>query len=298
METLNNLNGADANRMLFLDEIDNNLVIQKRASINEALRSSGTIIAIIGPCALSEDETTLRSEAEQIKQLETYNRGLLMLHRLPPYKPRTNPNDFKGLETTMPDLSDKILLDRASESHNLAIEIVLNNHIMRYGGILSFGWIGARNIESRFLLKNLALQYLNLPIGVKNGLNGSIDEALENISEINNLRINDDGEAVLIYRGGENAQNPESWESNYIAAHQATKGNLIVDLAHGSEMAHTEGFLKSEEGQEKALEHLIILSSKGLRPKGIMLEASDTPRLVDPNMSFTVALNGIKRLLG
>jgi hypothetical protein len=71
---------------------------------------------------------------------------------------------------------------------------------------------------------------------------------------------------------------------------------LLVDLAHGSEMAHTEGFKKSISGQIAALDHLTALAIRGFVPKGILIEASSSISPVDPNMPFNVAINGIIRL--
>ena len=140
---------------------------------------------------------------------------------------------------------------------------------------------------------------------LKNDLDGTIDDALREIDDINSARrhIENSGKAILIYRGGDNAQNPDTWTQNYLNALEQTNGKLIVDTAHGAEMAfHPDGlFKKSVAGQQASLSRVLELAEKGAIPLGIMMEASDTietsdNRRVDPNMPFNIAIEGLRRL--
>lgn len=73
---------------------------------------------------------------------------------------------------------------------------------------------------------------------------------------------------------------------------------MIVDVAHGSEMAHDPAgaFGKTVEGQQQALEHVTALAAQGYAPIGIMIEASDIPSPTDPVMPLDVACEGLIKL--
>ncbi len=96
----------------------------------------------------------------------------------------------------------------------------------------------------------------------------------------------------LIFRGGKLFDTPDKWEEAYVDALDATNGRLIVDTAHGGEMAHdTEGkFNKSVLGQIACLDHVIELAKAGIVPTGILCEASDAPSQVDPVIPFETAV--------
>jgi hypothetical protein len=139
-----------------------------------------------------------------------------------------------------------------------------------------------------------------LGVGVKNGLSGAIDTALQHVDRINTMRegYEDPASAVLVYRGGENAKNPLAWRNAYLDAHEQTSGLVIVDIAHGTEMAHDPDgqFKKTVAGQILAMEAVLDLAREGYAPAGIMIEASDLKSRTDPHMPLEIALNGVKQL--
>ncbi|MBP7820660.1 hypothetical protein KA025_00785 [Candidatus Saccharibacteria bacterium] len=278
-------------------------ILNKRLQISTAIKEGIGTIAIIGPCALDNNESVLLEESKQLHDLQNET-GLITISRRAFWKPRSNPESWPGLETTDPYDSYRLILGNAQKFANNSAEIGHFEHIEKYGPLLNFGWFGARNKIQGFK-KQVADWDHSLSFGVKNDLNGTIDDALSEIEEINSSRhhIENSGKAILIYRGGNNAQNPDAWTNNYLDALERTNGRLIVDTAHGAEMAfHPNGiYKKSVAGQQASLAKVLELADKGAIPLGVMMEASDTiettdDRKVDPNMPFHIAIEGLRRL--
>lgn len=261
--------------------------------------------AVIGGCAMTGDVATIRREGAAQNDLTQTQEGLYVLQRRPPWKPRTQPEDWHGQETTDPEGAYRTLVMEAMYGAGVAIEIGQDYHADRYGHLLTLGWFGGRNITQGSLMVEAALHDRALPLAVKNGLNGEIGPALEKIATLTELRGQGAAPVVLLYRGGENAKDPQSWERRYRAALEITEGRMIVDVAHGSEMAHDPAgtFKKSVEGQKRALNHVIAIATRGEVPNGIMAEASDAESPTDPHMghAYTLAkvqnLNEIRRTL-
>lgn len=285
-------------------------VLKTAMAISEQLtQHRANTIAIIGGCAMTNNKPEIIAEGKQIDELGKTQAGLTTLHRIPPWKPRTNPIDWHGLETGLSHSDNTgqgarvaydTLATLATRNGNVAIEVANREHIERYGPMLSFGWTGSRNIANQPHILYLAQRDPMMPIGVKNGIDGDITEALDAVGKIDKARSTVSGAApaVLIYRGGERASNPTAWEDDYLDALARTDGKLIVDVAHGSEMAHDpEGkFQKSAKGQELAMETVIELAKQGHLPAGIMIEASDIDSPTDPVLPLQLALDGVKRL--
>lgn len=272
---------------------------ETRLQIGELLQAeSHSMLAINGPCAMTADIDTITREGEILANLSEELSGLVISNRLPPWKPRSNPYDWHGEETT--DLSNAVntLTDRAMQSGNISIELGLAEHLMRYSRYLSFAWVGARNDHKFEFKRQVALYDPELPLAFKNGLDGEIEASLQHIEVLQTERGEDAAPIVLLYRGGTNAQDPQAWEKQYKLALEATNGRCIVDVAHGGEMAHDPKgkFQKSVFGQIACMEHVIELIGEGFVPRGIMLEASDTNSPTDPHMPFNIAIDGLRRL--
>lgn len=259
------------------------------------------LVAIVGPCAMNGQEDIIASEGQQLKALTAGTEGLYAAHRIPVWKPRTNPDDWHGRETTEPHEAYATLARQANEGTGMSIELASRQHAERYGQALAIGWIGGRNIGATAMMEAVALHDTGLPLAIKNGLDGDITPALQAAERLNGLRGRDAAPVVLLYRGGQNAQTPQDWEARYREALDKTDGHMIVDVAHGSEMAHDPAakFQKSVQGQADALEHVIrIARDHGTAPAGIMMEASEADSPTDPHLPLAVALEGLKRLHG
>ncbi len=266
------------------------------------------LVAIVGPCA-NHIERRIINEGRQLAKAGTDS--LVAIHRIPPFKPRTQlygqPKPWSGLESTNPTAALSRMLWERRRGVHVAHEVATREHVIKYRDVSTFVWIGARSLESTALSSSLHMpDMLMTPLGIKNGLCGSIEPALKRIEQLQKRRhhkIDTPAATVLVFRGGNTLQTPKEWEDQYKRAIDLTKGNMIVDIAHGSEMAHDPNgmFRKTTLGQMACLDHVISLASMGVIPAGIMIEASDFEhpdlrRRTDPNMSFNHALQGVKEL--
>lgn len=266
------------------------------------------LIAVLGPCAMTADRLTIDQEGTLLEAVSSTTPGLVAVHRMPPWKPRTNPADWHGLESDPKTVQTayQTVVERATASKNVAIELGHAEHLDRYGRALTVGWVGSRNTDKSevtldILSKAATNEHSSLPLGIKNGMDGGIDTALEHLSIAEKLRQEHDGSAsaVLVYRGGANAKDASSWVRNYRKALELTNGRLIVDTAHGGEMAFDPdgNYKKSVAGQIACMQEVIkIGEDHGELPTGIMIEASSAESPTDPVMPFAVALSGAKRL--
>lgn len=279
-------------------------IAERRTRVNSAIRrESRSFMGLLGGCALvPAEEQTIKREGTQLDNLYMTHPGLVTLHRLCFWKPRSNPNAWHGAETEPATVEPtfRIVADRAEATANAAAEIGYKYHIRRYAPRLTLGWVGGRNVENDELVEDIATEAPYLPVAVKNGLDGNIDVALDQVARINSLRSPDQAAAILIYRGGENAKDPHSWERQYREALDITDGLMVVDLAHGTEMAHhPQGlFEKSVEGQLAGLAAVIRIAERlGQMPLGAMMEATDARcNPVDPATRFRPASDGLIHL--
>ena len=259
------------------------------------------LLAVIGPCGMTDTEDIIRAEAAQLSQLSADNPDLEALYRAPFWKPRTNKQDWHGLETSDPETAYRIMAERSQETANMAVEIGADpRHLPRYADHTTLAWKGGRNHHQPELTTALALHDPNLPVAVKNGLDGDILKALADIEAIKTMRRGMGARAILLFRGGLNATTPEAWEEQYLYAHELTGGRLLVDWAHGGEQAHDPNgkFGKSPEGQIECMEHTIDIAERtGKIPAGIFAEASSAKSRTDPVMPFDTAVEGATRLL-
>ncbi len=266
------------------------------------------MLVIAGPCS-DQLGTETSYEGELLSALSDDN--VLVIHRRPVWKPRTDPTSWKGIDQTEPILAAMQLAAASQGSVPTAIELGEVEH-QRYIENISFGWIGARSIGST-ALSSMMIGNPGLPAGIKNDLSGDIEPALETINHVVEGRRRVGGDCAapvwLINRGG-GATTPETWEEAIRLSVDRTKhhkaAGLIIDLAHGGEQAHAPNadMSKTIEGQIAAFDHVLEMLDQAVEdrfePAGIMLEASDVNplahRQTDPNMPLDVAITKIEEL--
>src|SRR5665213_1008222 len=202
-----------------------------------------TLFASIGYCALPgrDQRHIMCSEGREVAALETIGPGMKTSHRGPAHKARTDPeNDWQGEEQTDPEGAYETTRDQAERYANVAAEVRCKTHLERYSHMLSWMWTGGRNAHDDQLMIDVALYDPRLSVGNKNDLDGTFETALRQVDRINDLRSEYEAPApaVVVYRGGKNATNPQSWRNQYLRVLDLTNGKAIVDIAHGSEMAH------------------------------------------------------------
>lgn len=285
--------------------------MEQRRQISDVLETGEGYLSLIGPCAMTAAGLIIAREAGRARRLNDASPTHRVVYRSPFWKPRSDPDEpFWGLETVNPELAYATAVTQAEVGY-AAAEIARpdhqpNLHLRRYGKLLVFGWTGSRNIElpdtpdDESLMHLVAAHDPTLPIGVKNGLDGDLDTALRSVDKINQTRQRRFGEgaapAVLIYRGGKNATNPDTWEEQVLRVHELTGGRAVIDYAHMSEMAHSAEFGKSPDAQLASLEHGIALAESGYAFVGGMAEASDAESPTDPVISFDEGLDRMQRL--
>jgi hypothetical protein len=270
-----------------------------RGLVSHAINNHETYtVGIVGYCARPglAQRAEIMDESSQIAEVSDPENRLIALHRGPMWKPRTKPEDWHGEETTDPDGAYVTMRDQAELYANLAVEIGHRYHLPRYGHLLSFMWTGGRNVGDNDLIKAAALENPTIPLGIKNGLDGTTDQALEQVARATELRGPNDAPVVLIYRGGLKASSPSEWEKAVIDVHEETDGRFLLDTAHGTEMAHDPGrlFGKSVDGQVLAVYAMNRLAQRGYAPAGSMMEASRLESPTDPHMPLAIALEGVK----
>lgn len=276
-------------------------IIEKRLRVSALLRRPDSgLLLIAGPCSINlGDEATLQAENDNLTALSDEGREVEILQRRNPWKPRTRDEDWHGLETSDPDGAYRRVRDGAVQAANMAAELKNKRHVERYGELLTFGWVGARNDDP---IDRIAVVTTDsaLPIGIKNNnVTGDPESAIENITRLQELRSADDAPIVLVYRGGDMIQTPDAWEERVRQAYTLTDGRMILDVAHGGEQAHDpeHKFKKSEEGQLACLKHAIELAEDGILPAGYLIEASDMASETDPNLPMHVAMGALRQLI-
>lgn len=282
--------------MMYASDFDQANIIDMRAKVSRILTTPGLgLLAIAGPCSLTGESTITNQESNDLTELMSDD--LVTLQRRNFWKPRSNPEDWHGPETTDPEETYQRIAKSAMIHANGAAEIATMRHQERYGKLLSFGWFGARNTNLAEQIEIAKADKL-LPLGIKNSLDGNIEESLLVIDTINRHRGLSSAPVTLIYRGGDNAMTPTKWEEQVRRAYQLTDGQMILDLAHGGEMAHdpSKKAQKSILGQIACANHAIAMAQDGILMAGYLMESSDIISLTDPNMPHTDGLETIKQL--
>jgi hypothetical protein len=257
------------------------------------------LVALFGGCSIPNHiPQEVHTEGRQIAAFEEEEEGIQAENRLCVWKPRSDPNDWHGVETKRPEAAHQAVTMRAVESGHVAMEFAHPRHAERYGSLTTVAWGGSRNVGNVDTLLEIARRIPYVPFPIKNGLDGNIDHALMVVDKINGERGDGGAPSVLLYRGGMNAQTPDTWREQCAQAIKATEGRIIIDVAHGGEMAHDPlgRFGKSELGQIACMMSLAQVMREGYIPAGVMVEASDVPSETDPTIPLALAMDGIRTL--
>lgn len=254
------------------------------------------LVAAAGQCSTTKrDAQTTLAEGSVTRDLILDASNIFALKRVNNWKPRSNPNDWHGLETEDPELAYQLLVETVRAGAAACTELAVVMHALRYAQTLTMGWVGARNRDESEIVAISDADPL-LPVLIKNDLDGSHDWAQGMVEALRQKERN----SYLLYRGGSQFSTPAQWENAVLHILEQADGRVMLDLAHGSEQAHDpEGrFQKSVEAQLRALEHYIEMGERtGLWAHGVMLEASDAPSDTDLNMPHQVAIKGLRDIV-
>lgn len=274
---------------------DNFRISSKREQIVNAFKNpEENTVAILGPCAMTFNLEHIFTENFELQEFERSleNKGVQTVHRIPFWKPRTDPIDWHGVESEHPNEALFFLNTLARFGNNISAETGLLRHIGKLSALQTFSWIGSRNFGNTDLINNLLDEEIDIPVGVKNDMSGNVSNLIDFVENINDKRFRKNPPIIPIFRGGTEIDTTKKWEESVKKMSERTKGKCIIDLAHGSEMVHdpSDQFKKTEIGQVLACIHLAELVSKGALIAGFMFETSDVQSPTDPVMPFDVGL--------
>jgi len=220
-------------------------------------------IVIIGPCSADNEDAVCDYVARLAKVYDKVKSKLMLVPRIYTSKPRTKGEGYKGIfhnpdPKKGTDITDgigkmrKMLIRAINESGLTAADEMLYPENYDYvEDLLSYVAIGARSTENQY--HRLVASGIDVPVGVKNPMNGSMNILLNSIyaAQIENefkyfgWQVKTDGNpyAHAILRGavnlhGDNVQNYH-YDDVVNFAHQYEKSGLknpaaIIDVNHSN----------------------------------------------------------------
>lgn len=251
------------------------------------------LLVVVGPCSIHDRKSALEYADLIVKARETYAADLEILMRVYFEKPRTTVG-WKGFIND-PHLNESydintglrgarsLLIDLAHMGVPAATEFLDVITPQYIADVVAWGAIGARTTESQ-VHRQLA-SGLSMPVGFKNGTDGSIQTALDAIQAAAGehcfLSVTKDGVAAIvktrgndachvILRGGKAGTNfdAESIETvvNQLSA-RGLPGSVMVDCSHGNSLKD----YRKQPGVAQSLAEQMIAGSKAIT--GVMIES-------------------------
>ena len=250
-------------------------------------------IAITGPCSI-HDENAALEYAERLNRLRLkYEDKIYIVMRVYFEKPRTTVG-WRGMMID-PDLDGSYNINKGlRRARNLLLKIadmgmptateVLDPIIPQYiADCLSWAAVGARTTESQ-THRNM-VSGLSMPVGFKNGTDGSIEKAINAIEAARSphsfLGIDDEGRTCilstagneathLILRGGNlgpNYYEETVEEAEDLFAENNMEASIIVDCSHANSG-------KKQKKQIRVLRSVLEQRRRHPSIKGVMIESN------------------------
>ncbi|MAE96085.1 MAG: 3-deoxy-7-phosphoheptulonate synthase [Deltaproteobacteria bacterium] len=244
-----------------LGEESAHVVAQGRRDIQAILRGEDDrLVVVVGPCSIHDPEAALEYADRLVEVADTHRDQLCVVMRVYFEKPRTTVG-WKGLIND-PDLDESFHInDGLRKARGLLVEVAerglpagcefLDPITPQFiADVVSWGAIGARTSESQ-VHRELA-SGLSMPVGIKNGTNGSIQIAIDAMGSALHphhfLSVTKQGVAAIvatggnedthiILRGGENGPNFEAEAIAEVVAALEKAGlrpRVMVDCSHGN----------------------------------------------------------------
>ncbi|HAK47277.1 MAG TPA: 3-deoxy-7-phosphoheptulonate synthase [Spirochaeta sp.] len=250
-------------------------------------------LAITGPCSI-HDENAALEYAEKLNKLRLkYEDSLYIVMRVYFEKPRTTVG-WRGMIID-PELDGSYNINMGlKKARNLLQKItnmglptateVLDPIIPQYTAeLLSWAAVGARTTESQ-THRNM-VSGLSMPVGFKNGTDGSIEKAINAIESARSphsfLGIDDDGRTCILSTAGNEATHlilrggvvgPNYYEETVEEAEDLFKDNnmeasMIVDCSHANSG-------KKHQKQFRVLRSVLEQRRRHDSIKGVMIESN------------------------
>ena len=282
------------------------LVATSRAAIADVVSGRDRrLLVIVGPCSV-HDLDAVRTYAERLEPLaRELADNLLIVMRVYFEKPRTTIG-WKGYIND-PTLDGRYLVNRGlREARRLlaeltelglpcATEFLDTTFGQYYADYIAWGAIGARTVESQ-IHRQLA-SGLSMPVGIKNGTNGSVEVALDAIQAAGHphlfpsltregapalLETSGNPDCHLVLRGGGGQPNFDAESVAAAMARQTERGisnGIVVDCSHGNSA-------KQPERQREVARAIAQQRRRNPALVGLMLESHLLPGRQDSPRDF------------
>lgn len=280
-----------------ITEAGSETVFQSRRTINNILTGSDDrLLAIIGPCSIHSPEAALDYAERLLRLHKLYSDKVFIVMRVYFEKPRTTIG-WRGMIID-PDLDGSYNINNGlRQARKLLVKItdmglptaseMLDPIIPQFiSDLISWAAVGARTTESQ-THRNM-VSGLSMPVGFKNGTDGSIQTAIDALQSAINphsfLGIDEDGKICvlhtsgnpsvhLILRGGRQGPNYyEEFVEDAVELMNASGLNpaLLVDCSHANSA-------KKPDKQMRVLRSLMDQRKRHREIKGFMLESNLFP---------------------
>ncbi len=277
-----------------LDEKDSEFVEESRQRAEAILqRRDDRLLVIVGPCSIHDMKSALEYSELIIQARKTYGKDLEILMRVYFEKPRTTVG-WKGFIND-PNLDESYDINKGLRgARSLLIQLAKNGvpagtefldviTPQYIADVVAWGAIGARTTESQ-VHRQLA-SGLSMPVGFKNGTDGSIQTALDAIQASAGqhffLSVTKDGVAAIvktrgndachvILRGGKAGTNFDAASIQSVVDQLATRGlptSVMVDCSHGNSLKD----YRKQPGVASSLAQQISEGSESIT--GVMIES-------------------------
>jgi 3-deoxy-7-phosphoheptulonate synthase len=289
----------------------NRTVVEGRATVEKILRGEDSrFLVVAGPCSVHDPVGAVEYAQRLVKLREEFKDRLYIVMRVYFEKPRTTVG-WKGMIND-PHLDGsydiegglkqarRLLLDIAALGLPAATEF-LDSIVPQYiADLVSWAAIGARTTESQ-THREMA-SGLSMPVGFKNGTDGSLQIALDAMQAANSphsfLGVDQDGFTSIVrtkgnryghvvLRGGRAGSNYDASSiSAAVAALEKAKQSpvLLVDCSHANSN-------KQHAQQEEVARSVVAQRAAGNKALiGIMLESN----LHEGNQPLTKGAEGLK----
>jgi 3-deoxy-7-phosphoheptulonate synthase len=237
-------------------------VADGRVAIHNIMERStdDRLLVMSGPCSINDTDAALEY-ASWLNVQRKKNAGTLeIMMRMYFEKPRTTVG-WKGLINDPNldksyDINKGLLIARRLATNITMLGMPVGSELLDtmtpqyFGGLLSWGAIGARTTESQ-LHRELA-SGLSFPVGFKNGTGGNIDVAIDAVSAATHphrfLAITNDGQAAIaqtsgnpdchvVLRGGSNGPNysiDDIFQTTTKLAEKGLLDRVMIDTSHAN----------------------------------------------------------------
>lgn len=266
---------------------------ERSAALSSLTGSDDRLLVVVGPCSIHDLKSALEYGEHLAKAKRNYQGDLNLVMRVYFEKPRTTVG-WKGFIND-PDLDEsfdinsglrrarKLLIDLAAMGVPAGTEFLDAITPQYIADVVVWGAIGARTTESQ--VHRQVASGLSMPVGFKNGTDGSIQTAMDAIEAARGqhcfLSVTKDGVAAIvrtrgndtchvILRGGKAGTNYDAQSIKNVTSQLAARGlppTVMIDCSHGNSLKD----FRNQPAVAHALAEQIRQGSNAIT--GVMIES-------------------------